>query len=56
MGIMTSSNTFGGKLAFWVIPLALLVLGQLGFAEDRYIEQTREAAEHGDAEAPFPKP
>ena len=51
MGIMTSSNTRNGKLAFLLIALACLVVGQLGFAEDQDFDQLRQAAEQGDAEA-----
>ena len=50
MGIMTNRNTCGGKATLFIAILAILVVFQPGLAENRGIEQFRQAAEQGDVE------
>ena len=51
MGIMTNRNTYGGKATLFIAILAILAVFQPGLAENRGIEQLRQAAEKGDVEA-----
>ena len=51
MGIMTNLNTCGGKATLFIAILAILAVFQPGLAENRGIEQLRQAAAQGDVEA-----
>ena len=51
MGIMTNRNTCGGKATLFIAILAILAVFQPGLAENRGIEQLRQAAEQGHAVA-----
>lgn len=51
MGILTNRNVCRGKLILCLFGLVFLAGVPLGPAENQDIEQLREAAQQGDAEA-----
>ena len=51
IGIMTKRNACKGKLVLFLVALVVLAGFQPGLAENQDIEQFRQAAEQGDAEA-----
>ena len=53
MGIMTNRNACRGKLILVLVALVVLLGHQPGFAEDQDIEEIRNAAEDGNAEAQY---
>ena len=53
MGVMTNRNAFEWHSICLLAALVALVGVQPGFAEDLDIEQLRQAAEQGDAQAQY---